>query len=46
MSKTPILRIFQVETDGHRRCFRQLFREYVEWVNEMCVQEYDVSFDT
>jgi GNAT superfamily N-acetyltransferase len=41
-----MLTIFPAETDDHRRHLRQLFWEYVEWVNARCISEYDISFDT
>ena len=46
VSATQTPKILQAETDGHMSRFRQLTREYIEWVNEMCIQEYNMSFDT
>jgi GNAT superfamily N-acetyltransferase len=40
------LKIYQAETDSHRRQLRELFREYLEWVNARCIKEYDITFDT
>ncbi len=45
-ARSAMPRIFQVESDDDRRHLRQLFGEYLEWVNARCIEEYDISFDT
>lgn len=39
------LRVFQVESDDHRRHLRQMLLEYGDWVNTRCVNEYNISLD-
>ena len=40
-----MLKLFQVETDEHRRHVRELFWEYLQWANARAGEEFGVSFD-
>lgn len=40
-----MIQIRQADIDNHAHHIRRLFSEYLEWVNVMCIQEYDMSFD-